>query len=55
MEEAELRDTCKKLKIDVAPSMGKGKLIDELFGNTSEHTYIQPLHHRLSRRNEPAH
>ncbi|HWK02302.1 MAG TPA: lysine--tRNA ligase [Puia sp.] len=42
MEEAELRNTCKKLKIDVAPSMGKGKLIDELFGNTSEHTYIQP-------------
>lgn len=42
MGEAQLRDVCKKLKIDVAPSMGKGKLIDELFGNTSEHTYIQP-------------
>ena len=42
MDEAALRDVCKKLKIDVAPSMGKGKLIDELFGNTSEHTYIQP-------------
>jgi len=42
MEEAGLRDVCRQLKIDVAPSMGKGKLIDELFGNTSEHTYIQP-------------
>jgi lysyl-tRNA synthetase, class II len=42
MDEAGLRDVCRQLKIDVAPSMGKGKLIDELFGNTSEHTYIQP-------------
>jgi lysyl-tRNA synthetase class 2 len=42
MDEADLRDVCRQLKIDVAPSMGKGKLIDELFGNTSEHTYIQP-------------
>ena len=42
MDEAALREVCRKLKIDVAPSMGKGKLIDELFGNTSEHTYIQP-------------
>jgi lysyl-tRNA synthetase, class II len=42
MDEAGLRAICRQLKIDVAPSMGKGKLIDELFGNTSEHTYIQP-------------
>jgi len=42
MDEAALRDTCRQLKIDVKPSMGKGKLIDELFGNTSEHSYIQP-------------
>jgi len=42
MDEAGLRDVCRQLKIDVAPSMGKGKLIDELFGSTSEHTYIQP-------------
>jgi len=42
LDEAGLREVCKQLKIDVAPSMGKGKLIDELFGNTSEHTYIQP-------------
>ncbi len=42
MDEAELREVCKKLNIDVASSMGKGKLIDELFSATSEHTYIQP-------------
>ena len=42
MDEAGLRDVCKQLKIDVPPTIGKGKLIDELFGATSEHTYIQP-------------
>ena len=42
MGEAGLRDVCKQLKIDVPPTIGKGKLIDELFGATSEHTYIQP-------------
>ncbi|BAV09875.1 lysyl-tRNA synthetase, class II [Filimonas lacunae] len=42
MDEEQLRATCKQLKIDVKPGLGKGKLIDELFGNTSEHTYVQP-------------
>ncbi|HSR37621.1 MAG TPA: amino acid--tRNA ligase-related protein, partial [Phnomibacter sp.] len=42
MDEAQLRDVCKQLHIEVAPSMGKGKLIDEIFGATSEHTFIQP-------------
>jgi lysyl-tRNA synthetase class 2 len=42
MEEAELREVCKKLHIEVDGSMGKGKLIDEIFGATSEHKYIQP-------------
>lgn len=42
MDEAGLRDVCKQLDISVAPSIGKGKLIDEIFGATSEHTYIQP-------------
>ncbi len=42
MNEAELRETCKKLDIEVDESMGKGKLIDELFGEKCEHTYIQP-------------
>ncbi|RXK80880.1 lysine--tRNA ligase [Filimonas effusa] len=42
MNEEALRATCQQLNISVAPSMGKGKLIDELFGATSEHTYTQP-------------
>ena len=42
MDEAGLREVCKQLKVDVPPTIGKGKLIDELFGATSEHTYIQP-------------
>ena len=42
MDEAGLREVCKKLHIDVPNNIGKGKLIDEIFGNTSEHTYIQP-------------
>ena len=42
MDEVGLRAVCKQLKIDVPPTIGKGKLIDELFGSTSEHTYIQP-------------
>ncbi len=42
MDEAGLREVCKTLKIDVAPTIGKGKLIDEIFGATSEHTYTQP-------------
>ena len=42
MDEAGLRAVCKELKIDVPPTIGKGKLIDEIFGATSEHTYVQP-------------
>ena len=42
MDEEQLRATCKQLKIDVDASMGKGKLVDELFGATSEHTFVQP-------------
>jgi len=42
MDEAQLRDTCKQLGIGVAPSMGKGKLIDEIFGEKAEHNYVQP-------------
>ena len=42
MDEQQLRDTCKKLEIEVDPSMGKGKLIDEIFGEKCEHHYIQP-------------
>jgi lysyl-tRNA synthetase, class II len=42
MEEDGLRDVCKKLHIEVDPTMGKGKLIDELFGGKCEKHYIQP-------------
>jgi lysyl-tRNA synthetase, class II len=40
--EQQLRDICDKLGIDTDPSMGKGKLIDEIFGEKCEHYYIQP-------------
>jgi len=40
--EEELRATCKQLNIAVDATMGKGKLIDELFSATSESKYIQP-------------
>jgi lysyl-tRNA synthetase class 2 len=42
MDEAGLRDVCKQLHIEVPPTIGKGKLIDEIFGATSESKYIQP-------------
>ncbi len=42
LDEEGLRAVCKQLHIDVPTSIGKGKLIDELFGATSEHTFIQP-------------
>ena len=42
MDEVALRDVCKKLAIDVDESMGKGKLIDEIFGEKCESHYIQP-------------
>ena len=42
MSEEELREACLSLDIDVDDSMGKGKLIDELFGEKCEHHYIQP-------------
>lgn len=42
MDEPQLRNVCKQLKIDVADNMGKGKLIDEIFGAKCEGNYIQP-------------
>jgi lysyl-tRNA synthetase class 2 len=42
MDEEGLRDVCKKLGIPVEKSMGKGKLIDNIFGEKCEHHYIQP-------------
>nr|WP_299202094.1 lysine--tRNA ligase [uncultured Brumimicrobium sp.] len=40
--EDELRAACKDLGIDVDETMGKGKLIDEIFGEKCEGNYIQP-------------
>ncbi len=42
MDENQLRDVCDKLEIEHDPSMGKGKLIDEIFGEKCEGNYIQP-------------
>ncbi len=42
MDEAQLRDTARSLGIEVDDSMGKGKLIDEIFGEKCEGKYIQP-------------
>jgi lysyl-tRNA synthetase class 2 len=42
MDEDQLRETAKKLKIEVDETMGVGKLIDEIFGEKCEHHYIQP-------------
>ncbi|MBK6282267.1 MAG: lysine--tRNA ligase [Draconibacterium sp.] len=40
--ENELREICNKLGIETDTTMGKGKLIDEIFGEKCEHHYIQP-------------
>ena len=40
--EDEIRDFCKQKGMEVDETMGKGKLIDELFGEFCEGTFIQP-------------
>jgi lysyl-tRNA synthetase class 2 len=42
MDEEQLREVCNKLSIPVDKSMGKGKLIDEIFSEKCEGSYIQP-------------
>ena len=42
MDEQALRKVCGELGIHIEASMGKGKLIDEIFGEKCEHHYIQP-------------
>lgn len=42
MDEDTLRATARNLGVEVDETMGKGKLIDEIFGETSEGKYIQP-------------
>ncbi len=40
--EDEIRAICKELNMEIDDTMGKGKLIDEIFGEFCEGTYIQP-------------
>ena len=40
--EEEIRAVCKALNMEIDDTMGKGKLIDEIFGEFCEGTYIQP-------------
>ena len=40
--EEEIREICKALNMEIDETMGKGKLIDEIFGEFCEGTYIQP-------------
>ncbi len=42
MGETALKEVCEKVGVAVDETMGVGKLIDELFGSTCEHHYIQP-------------
>ena len=42
MDEQQIREVCQKLKMEVDETMGKGKLIDEIFGEFCEGNYIQP-------------
>jgi lysyl-tRNA synthetase class 2 len=40
--EEQLRAACESVGLETDASMGKGKLIDELFGEKCEHHYVQP-------------
>jgi len=42
MDEAQIREVCGKLGMEIDDTMGKGKLIDEIFGEFCEGTFIQP-------------
>jgi len=42
MDESQIRELCDKLNIETNQTMGKGKLIDEIFSEKCEHNYIQP-------------
>lgn len=44
MEEAPIRELCDQLGLELEDSMGKGKLIDELFSERVEHHLIQPTY-----------
>ena len=42
MDEEQLREVCHSLHIHVDKTMGKGKLVDEIFSTACEHHFIQP-------------
>ena len=42
MDETQLRDVCKQLDVEQDETMGKGKLVDAIFGEKCEGNYIQP-------------
>jgi lysyl-tRNA synthetase class 2 len=42
MNEKELREFCRAAHIHIEDSMGKGKLIDSIFGEVAEHKFVQP-------------
>jgi lysyl-tRNA synthetase class 2 len=42
MDEVQLRDTCRQLNVPMDETMGKGKLIDQIFGEKCEPNLIQP-------------
>lgn len=42
MEEEQLREVCKTIGVEIDETMGKGKIIDEIFGEKCEGHYIQP-------------
>jgi len=42
MDEAQLRETCARLGVETNETMGKGKLIDAIFGDKCEHLLVQP-------------
>ena len=42
MNEKQLRDTCRQLHVHVDDTMGKGKMIDELFSDKCEKHFVQP-------------
>ncbi len=42
MDEAQIREVCGKLNMEIDETMGKGKLIDEIFGEFCEGTFVQP-------------
>ncbi len=42
MDEEGLRDVCRQLNIHVDNTMGKGKIVDEIFSEKCEHHFVQP-------------